>query len=235
MRFAPFLAVLCFAHPAFAFPWDINSEKSRIGFAATQSGEAFRGEFQAFSGVIDFDPAAPEGGKIEVTIPLARVTVEGKDRQEAITGKDWFDTAQFPEARFVSTSLAKDAEENWYLAKGDLTIKGVSQPVELRFNILINNNEATAHTSFPLERQRFSIGTGEFESDEWISYHVRVDAMIVATPAGGRTVSDSSPAPAISGQEETATPPAAAAPEVKEAPSIAAETPEVKKKWWKFW
>ena len=42
--------------------WDIQPDNSHIRFSAKQEGEPFTGEFQSFSGVINFDPAAPETG-----------------------------------------------------------------------------------------------------------------------------------------------------------------------------
>lgn len=180
-RFSLLLLALCVASPATAAQWVLVPERSHIGFSASQGGDPFTGSFPGFTTRIDLDPDAPEKGHIEATIPLARVSVEGKDRQEAITGADWFDATHFPEARFVSRSIARGKESGQYVAEGDLTLKGVAQPVTLPFSLTVTGNEATAKGTLTLKRNLFKVGTGDFSGEDWIGYDVKVDIAIVAT------------------------------------------------------
>lgn len=180
-RFSLLLLALCVASPATAAQWVLVPEKSRIGFSASQGGDPFTGSFPGFTTRIDFDPDAPEKGHIEATIPLARVSVEGKDRQEAITGEDWFNIGKFPEARFVSRSITRGKEAGQYVAEGDLTLKGVTQPVTLPFTLNVAGNEATAKGTLTLKRNLFKVGTGDFAGEDWIGHDVKIDVTIVAT------------------------------------------------------
>ena len=58
------------AAPIAAANWDIQAGRSHIRFTAKQEGSPFSGEFQAFSGIINFDPAAPQNGSVKITVPL---------------------------------------------------------------------------------------------------------------------------------------------------------------------
>lgn len=180
-RFLLLFLALCFTSPAYAAQWVLVPERSHLGFSALQSGEQFTGIFPGFTARIDLDPDAPEKGHIEATVPLTRVSVEGKDRQEAITSEDWFDAKHFPEARFVSRSIARGKEAGQYVAEGDLTLKGVTQPVTLPFSLSIAGNEATAKGAFTLKRNLFKVGAGDFSGEDWIGYDVKVDVTITAT------------------------------------------------------
>lgn len=227
--------VLLLSLPAHAASWVVDASKSRLGFTGLQGEDTFKGEFKRFTVTLDFDAAALDKSHIEVVIPIESITVEGKDRDEAIREKDWFDAVQFPEARFVSTHITR-ADANSFVAEGTLTIKGISKPVSLPFTMLTNNNETTAHTSLSLMRGDFALGTGEYASDAWIKPVVQVYAMVVATPKEGDAL-------ALTGHAGT-TVPAADAPAVTNTPppeSIADAAPaEIqpavqRKPWWKFW
>ncbi len=178
------LFVLCFATPALAAwsgKWAIDKTQSSIRFTGTQEGADFSGKFGDFTASIAFDPAHPANGRISVTIPLASVSVEGKDRQDAIGEKEWFDVKTFPKARFTSNEIVRDEKnKGGFIAKGRLTIKGVGQPVALPFTLTTTGDVTRADGSFVLKRNDFGIGSGEFASDAWIKHEVKVAIVIVA-------------------------------------------------------
>lgn len=183
MRFFLTFLALCIATPALADTWSgewsIDTRQSRIRFTATQDNEPFSGRFHAFTAAIVFNPERPHNGRITVTIPLANVTVDGKDRQEAILAPDWFNVKRFPKARFTSNDIASDGKGG-FIAKGRLTIKGVSRDLALPFTLTTMGDVTRADGSFTLNRADFGIGTGEYASDQWIKHEVKVDISIVA-------------------------------------------------------
>lgn len=174
------LAALSFmARPALASEWVVDYSASHLGFQAQQEGEWFRGDFLGFSADISFDEATPEKGRITATIPLGKVKVEGKDRQDAIIEQEWFDIKRFPTARFTSTRIRTNPKGG-FIAEGELTLKGITKNVSLPFTLLTNAGVTTAHGSLTLNRSDFKVGTGDYATDEWIGFDVRVDVMIVA-------------------------------------------------------
>lgn len=173
-------AILLTVTPALAATWNVDPAASRLTFTGEQSDEKFQGSFPKFTSMIDFDEAAPEKGKITITVDMASAQIEGKDRIEALPTSDWFAVKKFATTEFVSTSISKTGEHA-YQAKGNLTIKGVSKEVTLPFTLANTGKSTIAKGSVTLSRKDFGIGSGQFASDEWVEYPVLVTYEIHAS------------------------------------------------------
>ena len=87
-----------------------------------------KGEFRKFEAVIDgedFTKAA-----ITANIDVASIDTNNTDRDNHLKSPDFFDAPQFPSIAFTGTSFTKKDEEN-YVLKGNLTLKGVTKEVSL--------------------------------------------------------------------------------------------------------
>ena len=188
-KFIPLIAALLFAAPALAAPWHVDPLTSHLMFEGAQAGEKFSGSFGKFTSEIDFDEAAPEKGKITITVDMASVQIEGKDRQDALPTSDWFAVKQFATAVFTSTSIRadmghhKDGQPQRYTAKGNLTIRGISKPVELPFLLQTTGNSTLASGDLTLNRSNFGVGHGQWKTDEWIKFPVKVSFALHASKA----------------------------------------------------
>lgn len=89
-----------------------------------------RGSFDDVSGTITV-AADPLESQVSVTVATDSVSTGAADRDGHIKSEDFFDTANFPEMTFVSTSVRPNGDA-WVL-DGDLTIKGASKPISLDF------------------------------------------------------------------------------------------------------
>ena len=89
-----------------------------------------RGRFPVTEGrlVIAADPAA---SAVEATIDLAAVESGDPKRDEHLRSADFFDTESHQYATFRSSHL-DDHQNGEFTLYGDLTIKGVTRPVELK-------------------------------------------------------------------------------------------------------
>jgi len=96
------------------------------------------GIFGDVTGTLTIDPKAPAEAKLDISIPIASVTVASaglKDhllRAPAESGAkpDFFGANPQP-ARFVSTSVVVDEEGDEAKVTGNLTLNGVTKPVTL--------------------------------------------------------------------------------------------------------
>ena len=158
--------------------WDIQPDSSHIRFSAKQEGEPFTGEFQSFSGVINFDPAAPETGFVEITIPLSSVDAGSNDRNSTLPGKIWFSAKKFPSAIFTSSNIT--AVDGAYIAKGDLSLKGTSVPVSLPFSLDIKGAVAVMSSSLTIDRTLWNVGAEPWNTDEWVSRDVQLEIQVTA-------------------------------------------------------
>lgn len=87
--------------------------------------------FGDMSGTIAIDTAAPANSSVNVRIPLAGMD-SGVDAFDThLRSADFFDTANHPEATFVSRSVQFTGMGSAFTVNGDLTIKGVTKPVVL--------------------------------------------------------------------------------------------------------
>lgn len=97
----------------------------------------YTGLFGAVTGTLAIDPANPAAAKLDVTIPVAKVTTAsaGLTAHLLRAGKDggtpdFFGPAP-ADARFVSTSVVVDADGDEAKVTGNLTLNGVTKPVTL--------------------------------------------------------------------------------------------------------
>src|SRR5689334_17069173 len=68
---------------------------------------------------------------IEVTADIDSVTTGNEQRDGHLKKGDFFEADKYPRLRFISGSIGKIDEEN-YTIYGDLTMKGVTRPVQLK-------------------------------------------------------------------------------------------------------
>lgn len=71
----------------------------------------------------------PLASTVEVTVPLASVDTRDAGRDEHLRGEDFFDVANHPNMTFRSTGVRRDGDD--YLVDGELTVRGVTQPLTL--------------------------------------------------------------------------------------------------------
>lgn len=98
-----------------------------------------RGRFDKKEGKVEIDRTAKTGA-VDITIDMASITTGVSPFDTHLKGKDFFDVATHPTARFQATGLSFDGAKVSGV-KGTLTMLGKTQPVELkasRFNCYEN-------------------------------------------------------------------------------------------------
>src|SRR5574337_68622 len=94
-----------------------------------------RGHFKNIHGAIEFDPAKPEKGSVEIEIDAAGLWSGEPDRDAHLRSSDFLDVEKYPKITFRSTKVAPTARTE-YKVTGDLTIRGVTRPVTLDVRFL---------------------------------------------------------------------------------------------------
>ena len=105
--------------------WKVN----HLGFSLLQ------GQFGASAGTLAIDPARPAAAKVDVTFDMTKLTSTSEAFVKHLNSADFFDTAKFPTARFVSTSV-KPGPKNTATITGNLTIKNITKPVTLQAHFM---------------------------------------------------------------------------------------------------
>ncbi|RMH93124.1 polyisoprenoid-binding protein [Lysobacter pythonis] len=86
--------------------------------------------FAGATGTLLFDPADPAASSVRVDIPMEALTSFVPKLDDELRGKDYFDVAKYPVARFVSREV-KPLGEDRYEVQGELSLRGISRPVTL--------------------------------------------------------------------------------------------------------
>jgi polyisoprenoid-binding protein YceI len=109
--------------------WTIDEAHTTVGFTARHLMiTKVRGRFGTVSGSVHV-AEQPLDSSTEVTVEMASVETGDAGRDEHLRSADFFDVENHPTMTFRSTSVRADGGE--FVLVGDLTIKGVTRPVEL--------------------------------------------------------------------------------------------------------
>lgn len=94
----------------------------------------FVGRFDEVTGVMSFDPAKPEDGRIDIRIAANSVSTSVPGFSDTIA-KTVFDASDHPEIRFVSTEITP-VDDQTGVAQGELTMRGVTRPetIKIKYN-----------------------------------------------------------------------------------------------------
>lgn len=147
-----------------------------LGIKTIQFNQEVAGNFADWTAAIQFNPNVEQGkaGDVDVTVSIGSLTLG------SVTGQamapDYFDAETFPTARFVA-----DIEPitDGYVAKGTLTIKDQTLPVELPFGLSIDGNRASMTGMLSLDRRDFGIGAN-MQDEGQLQFGVVVEVSLTA-------------------------------------------------------
>ncbi len=115
--------------------YTLDLAHTRIGFSARHAMVTkVRGQFNEFNGSAHLDTENPSNSTVEITIKVASIDTRNADRDAHLRTNDFLAMEEFPEITFRSTSVDK-AGDNKFDVTGDLTIRGVSKPVTINFEL----------------------------------------------------------------------------------------------------
>ena len=156
--------------------WVFDPSHSRLGFEARHAVVTkVRGHFADFEGtiVVGDDLAS---SSVKVSAKLDSIDTGSADRDGHLKSADFFDVENTNDLKFESTSIKADGDD--FIVTGNLTIKGVTQEVELEIE-----STGTATDPFGNVRAGFE-GKGELSRKDYgLTWNVALEA-------GGVLVSD---------------------------------------------
>jgi polyisoprenoid-binding protein YceI len=181
LRSLAIAAVLAFA-PALAFAaptWVVDHNASKLVFSSSVGGKPFTGVFRRWDAVIHFDPNDLAHSDVVATIDITSAFTGDNDRDTEMPDQDFFWTSHFPRAQFVAHSF-QAAGPGRYVAIGELTIRGVTKPLNLPFALAISGAQAHMNARIGLNRLAFGIGQGDWQATDSIPAGVGVGIDLIA-------------------------------------------------------
>ena len=167
------------APPAAPRSWTVG-KGSVLGFSTSWGGEPISGRFDKFTADIVFGPDSLKDSKVKVSIDLASAVTGDAQRDQSLPTADWFDTTTHPDAVFTATRFEKTGEGR-FIAHGKLSLRGVTQPLDLPFKLRFEGDKAHMSGVTTIDRTVFGVGQGEWKATDQIPARVKVAIQLSAT------------------------------------------------------
>jgi polyisoprenoid-binding protein YceI len=115
--------------------WQVDPTHSALEFVARYAVFTLvRGRFTSFSGTVVIDPLHSEATQIDVDIDASSVDTAMAVRDAHLRGEEFFDVERHPKISFRSQGATVLAAGR-YTVHGELTIRGITQPVRLDVDV----------------------------------------------------------------------------------------------------
>jgi len=106
--------------------WSADRIHSTVGFSVPYMAGSFQGTFSDFE-------ARLRDGTLSGTAEVASVEVKDPNLTAHLQSPDFFDAERFPQLSFKASEITRSGDE--LTIAGELTLKGQTEPVEIRGHI----------------------------------------------------------------------------------------------------
>ena len=112
--------------------WAIDKDYTNVTFSWNHVGVSRQSaRMLDVSGLLTFDPAAPEQASIDVVLRVSSLWTGVETFDKLLRSADFFDAAKHPTITFRGTEVRRITDKTGEL-EGDLTIMGIVKPVTLK-------------------------------------------------------------------------------------------------------
>lgn len=158
---APVSGTPAFQQEAAPVAFKVDGSKSKIAWLAKKVTGSHNGFISITGGELQADGSTLKGGSF--TVDTRTMTVEdikNADGNARLLGHlksdDFFSVEKHPSAAFAITS-AKKKSGNEYDITGNLTIKGITQPITFPATVVVSGNQLNAKATITIDRTKFDI------------------------------------------------------------------------------
>lgn len=165
--------------------YKIDPDHTYPSFEADHMGvSVWRGKFNKTTGLVTLDKEAGKG-TVDLAIDLSSIDFGQDKLNEWATGKEFFDTAKFPQATYKG-KLAGFVDGAPTRVDGTLTLHGVTRPVVLKLNAfkcmphpMSKRDWCGADALATFNREEFGLAAGKdwgFKMD--VTLRIQVEAVL---------------------------------------------------------
>jgi len=147
-------SVLTLAQTAYT-PVDADS---KVHFVIKNFAIKTGGDFSGLKGTIKFDPEKFAASSFDVTVDAATVDTDNSSRDGHLKKEEYFDVVTYKTIHFISTKITRSSVAGRFYVFGQLTIKGVTKPVEFGFGATPKNGGYVFDGEFSINRRDFGVG-----------------------------------------------------------------------------
>lgn len=160
--------------------WKVETAASRVGFTSRFLGLVrVRGRFEGFGGAVHVapDPTRSSGtGTVEATT----VTTGASLRDRHVRSWQFLSVRRHPSISFRSTSVGASTADDRFAVGGELTVRGVTQPVVLTVTVdVAEPTRIRLSGETTLDRTLYGVGRWM----PFVSRRIAVDLDVTLVPA----------------------------------------------------
>ncbi len=153
--------------------------KTSVSAVFKQMNVPVESKFKKHNIVIDYNAATPDASKATVEVETASLDLGEAEMNKEVAKKEWFNSAQFPKATFVSSAI-KSAGAGKLNVSGKLSIKGKTADVTFPITVKAEGGKQVFEGALPIKRLAFNIGEGEWKDTGMVADEVTIKFHVVA-------------------------------------------------------
>ena len=184
-RVAPELLQLMREAAAEGHLYRVDPGESTVGFCVRHfPGQEFRGEFTNIVGGLVFPPISTQQGQALLLIHTASLESDNTALLPLVAGHDFMDTSSYPEILFVGHTAHWQSYTQGHI-HGDLTLRGITQPVIFELAIHPQDNGEDERPDRILLRGRSQVNRMDFDINSYryfVSEEVRLCMTVELVP-----------------------------------------------------
>ena len=149
---------------------------SKVHFVIKNFGFNTGGSFSGLKGKIHFDPAKPASCDFSVSVDVTTIDTDSEMRDKHLKEIGYFDAEKYPTINLKSTKVIASATSGSYTITGNITIKGVSKPVQFIFSATKKDNGYLFDGEFEINRLDFNVGNKSMSMQDNVKISLSVFA-----------------------------------------------------------
>lgn len=129
--------------------WALDPTHTEIGFTVRHLMSKVRGKFETFEGTVTTGDDVTDS-RVDVSVDLSSINTGTAARDDDLRSANFFEVDTYPTMTFASTGVVEKAPGE-LVVQGDLTIKGVTKPLELAVEVLEEGGDPWGGTRIGVE------------------------------------------------------------------------------------
>jgi polyisoprenoid-binding protein YceI len=142
---------------SFSANWKADTTNAKIDFTVKGMFGKVHGSFKGLQAKIQFNekdlPASSMSASVDAKTVSTGISLRNSDLRNK---EEWFNTEKYPRIDFKSKKFEKTS--GGYKVQGDLTIKGITKPVEIPFTFTNKDGSGVFKGQFTIPRAEFNLG-----------------------------------------------------------------------------
>lgn len=152
------LSSLLICQLTFAQNYTPTDAGSNVHFVIKNFGIKTEGYFTGLNGSISFNPTNLADSKFNVSVSATTINTNSNTRDKHLRKAEYFNVEKYAEINISSTKISESINAGRYFFAGNITIKGVTKPIQFGFSASTATNGYIFNGEFELNRRDFGVG-----------------------------------------------------------------------------